>query len=87
MNESIEANREIMETPVTMLCRNSWAFVQLPSRFSYDQVKALYEHLGKKATGYRTIVARWEKNGWIVRNPDGSTFTKTEAGLEMGRVG
>lgn len=86
MNESIEANREIMNAPVTMLCRNSWFFVQLADRFSYNQVKALYTHLGKKATGYRTTVARWEKNGWIERIDNG-TFCKTEAGMALGNVG
>jgi len=85
MNESIEANAEILHATVITTCRNSWALVTLPSTFSYEQVKVLYETLGKKASGYRTVVGRWIKNGWVTKNSDG-TFTKTKAGEKMGEA-
>lgn len=85
MNESIEANAEILQQAVSTSCRNSWALVMLPSTFTYDLVKALYEKLGKKASGYRTVVGRWIKNGWVKKNAD-ATFSKTEAGEMIGKV-
>lgn len=82
MNESIEQNAEILHAPVQAYNRNSWVFTQLPEAFSTDDVKTMYEQTGKKATGYRTTIARWEKNGWV-ENTSRSHFRKTDKGLAM----
>lgn len=82
MNESIEANAEILHATIQSTCRNSWAFVLLPDRFYNDTIKLHYESCGKKASGYRSVAARWIKNGWVVRNEDGS-LSKTPKGLAM----
>lgn len=82
MNESIEANAEILHATVITHCRNAWALVMLPQTFVYSNVRDVYEQLGKKASGYRSAVARWIKNGWVQRNANGS-FSKTKAGQKI----
>jgi len=82
MNESIESNAEILHATIQSTCRNSWAFLLMPDRFYNETIQALYESKGKKASGYRTIASRWIKNGWVVRNADGS-LSKTPAGLAL----
>lgn len=84
MNESIEANAEILQAPVQTSCRSLWAFVKLPDTFSSDQVKTLYQNMGKKASGYRSVISRWINRGWIERIENG-LFRKTEAGLALGK--
>ncbi|GEM_PF-7066896 len=85
MNESIEANAEILQAVVVTGCRNAWALVQLQSTFTSKDVHLVYEALGKKASGYRSVVSRWIKNGWVTKNADG-TFSKTLVGEAMGKV-
>lgn len=82
MNESIETNAEILQATVRTGCRNSWILVQLPKRFTYEQVKTLYEQMGKKASGYRNSVLRWIRNGWVAKVSDGC-FEKTEAAEQL----
>lgn len=41
-----------------------------------------YTQMGLKATGYRTIVARWIKNGWVEK-VDKDRFRKTALGLQI----
>ena len=38
--------------------------------------------MGLKPTGYRTIVARWIKNGWVEK-VDKDRFRKTALGLQI----
>ncbi len=79
MNESIETNAEILQAPV--FCRNSstWVFNELPENFSYLLVGESLGRLGMKATGYRTVVSRWIRNGWVEAVGKGQ-FRKTGKG-------
>lgn len=53
--------------------------------FYYCNVEDAYKQLGSKATGYRTIVARWIKNGWVEKvNKD--RFHKKELGLQISNL-
>lgn len=84
MNESIQANAEILNAPVASTKRKNWLLVKLPSHFSREQLKAQYEMDGKKGTGYRSLLKRLCERGWIVQNSDG-TYTKTPAGEALSR--
>ena len=41
-----------------------------------------YTQMGLKATDYRTIVARWIKNGWVEK-VDKEHFRKTATGIQI----
>lgn len=82
MNESIEENAQMMQVPVFARNANSWVFCQLRDEFYYCNVEDAYTQMGLKATGYRMVVSRWIKNGWVEKaNKD--RFRKTELGLQV----
>ena len=79
MNRSIEDNAEILRAPVFCRNRSTWVFNELPDSFNYTLVEASLAGLGMKASGYRTVVSRWIRNGWV--EPVGrGQFQKTEQG-------
>ncbi len=82
MNESIEENAQMMQVPVFARNANAWVFCQMREEFYYCNVEDAYTQMGLKATGYRTIVARWIKNGWVEK-VDKDRFRKTELGLQI----
>lgn len=82
MNESIEENAVMMQTPVFARNANSWVFNNLPEIFFYCNVEDAYAQMGKKATGYRMVVSRWIKNGWVEKI-DKDSFRKTALGLSI----
>lgn len=82
MNESIEENAVMMQTPVFARNANSWVFNNLPEIFFYCNVEDAYAQMGKKATGYRMVVSRWIKNGWVEKI-DKDRFRKTALGLSI----
>ena len=84
MNESIEANAEIMRAPVYLNNKNAWVFTSLPTVFTPLDVFQKYEELGMKASGYRSTIKRWKEapNGWIFSLGDGR-YGKTERGLAI----
>lgn len=82
MNESIEENAVMMQTPVFARNANSWVFNNLPEIFFYCNVEDAYAQMGKKATGYRMVVSRWIKNGWVEKI-DKDRFRKTTLGLSI----
>ena len=82
MEVSIEENALLMQTPVFVKNSNAWIFNGLPEVFTYLNVEAAYLEMGRKATGYRTVVKRWIKNGWIEK-VDKMRFCKTAIGLSL----
>lgn len=82
MNESIEENAQMMQVPVFARNANSWVFCQLRDEFYYCNVEDAYTQMGLKATGYRMVVSRWIKNGWVEK-ADKDRFRKTELGLQV----
>ena len=84
MNESIEENAQMMQVPVFARSSNAWVFCQLNNLFYYCNVEDAYAQMNLKATGYRTVVARWIKNGWVEKIGK-DRFRKTEMGLQICR--
>ena len=82
MNESIEENAQMMQTPVFARNASSWVFCQILDEFYYCNVEDSYKQMGLKATGYRMVVARWIKNGWVVK-VDKDRFSKTDLGKQI----
>ena len=82
MEVSIEENAFLMQTPVFVKNSNAWIFNGLPEVFTYLNVEAAYLEMGRKATGYRMVVKRWIKNGWIEK-VDKVRFRKTAIGLSL----
>lgn len=82
MNESIEENAQMMQVPVFARNANAWVFCQMREEFYYCNVEDAYTQMGLKATGYRTIVTRWIKNGWVEK-VDKDRFRKTALGLQI----
>ena len=84
MNESIEENAQMMQVPVFARNANAWVFCQMAVEFFHCNVEEAYTQLGKKATGYRMVVARWIRNGWVEK-VDKDRFRKTALGLQICR--
>ena len=82
MNESIEENAQMMQVPVFARNANAWVFCQMREEFYYCNVEDAYTQMGLRATGYRTIVARWIKNGWVEKVAK-DRFRKTALGLQI----
>ena len=82
MEASIAENALLMQTPVFVKNSNAWIFNGLPEVFTYLNVEAAYLEMGRKATGYRMVVKRWIKNGWIEK-VDKVRFRKTAIGLSL----
>lgn len=82
MNESIEENAQMMQVPVFARNANAWVFCQMREEFYNCNVEDAYTQMGLKATGYRTIVAHWIKNGWVEK-VDKDRFRKTALGLQI----
>ena len=85
MNESIEENAQMMQVPVFARNANAWVFCKLPEVFCYGNVEEAYTQVGMKATGYRMVVSRWIKNGWVEK-VDKEHFRKTAAGIQFGNM-
>ena len=85
MNESIEENAMMMQVPVFARNANAWVFCKLPGMFCYGNVEEAYTQIGMKATGYRTVVSRWIKNGWVEK-VDKEHFRKTATGVQVGNM-
>ena len=82
ISKVIEENAQMMQVPVFARNANAWVFCQMREEFYNCNVEDAYTQMGLKATGYRTIVARWIKNGWVEK-VDKDRFRKTELGLQI----
>ena len=82
MNESIEENAMMMQVPVFARNANAWVFCKLPGMFCYGNVEEAYTQIGMKATGYRMVVSRWIRNGWVEK-VDKEHFRKTATGIQI----
>ena len=82
MNESIEESAQMMQGAVVARNANEWVFCKMRGGFYYFNVEDAYTQMGLKATGYRTIVARWIKNGWVEK-VDKDRFRKMALGLQI----
>lgn len=82
MAESIVENDRMMRVPVYARNANTWVYNNLPETFCYRNVEDAYGMLDRKATGYRMVVSRWIKNGWVERIEEGR-FRKTERGMAI----
>lgn len=85
LDESIAVNREIMHSRAVSVKPNEMIFSLLPSNFTYAQVMEAFQTEGRKGSGYRTVVSRWVKNGWVEQLSTG-VFVKTDLGQRTIRL-